>query len=249
METGTDSYAQGMSEFKAEDYELTSRLTKFEYGLFRNFLGAKLLEVGAGWGRMTALVLKETKPAEIIAIEPSPQLFLRLQRYLSRQQGLTTLNCEVGQLKETHQNYFDSIFSVHVLEHIEDDRRFVEDSLALLKSNGRLIILVPALQFLFSELDRNIGHYRRYDKPMVRSLLQGLDVKIEKMFYSNFVGVLASLYFLKFKKLEYQSSDKKGKFLFLLKIYDRFVVPLVAFIESRMPVPIGLNLTVVIQKR
>jgi hypothetical protein len=41
--------------------------------------------------------------------------------------------------------------------------------------------LVPALQALYSNLDRNIGHYRRYDKAMVRRLIAGLGVRVEKL--------------------------------------------------------------------
>ena len=117
-----------------------------------------------------------------------------------------------------------------------------------MRSKGKLIILVPALQFLYSNLDRNIGHYRRYDKKMIRKLVAGKNVKIEKLFYSNFLGVLASLYFLKFKNLEYQSSEKKEQFIFLFKLYDRFFIPMIALLEKYLSVPIGLNLTVVLEK-
>jgi hypothetical protein len=52
--------------------------------------------------------------------------------------------------------------------------------------------LVPALQALYSNLDCNIGHYRRYDKAMVRRLIVGLGVRVEKLQYNNLLGVLAS---------------------------------------------------------
>jgi hypothetical protein len=71
---------------------------------------------------------------------------------------------------------------------------------------------------------------------------------VERLFYSNFLGVLASLYFLKVRKLEYQSEGKKGKFVFLFKLYDRYFIPVVAFIERIVPVPVGLNLTLILRK-
>jgi phospholipid N-methyltransferase len=243
-----DEYAKGMSEFKETDYDSAQGLTEFEYELFRNFLGKKVLEVGAGWGRLTEIVQKKHQPTEFLAIEPSPDFFAKLQRRVTSTPNVTLQNCEVGDLLPTFSGHFDSVFSVHVMEHVENDRKFVEDSIALLNANGRLIVLVPALQMLYSNLDRNIGHFRRYDKKMIKKLLSGLDVKIEKLFYSNFFGVFASLCFLKFGKLEYQSEQKRGKFVFLFKIYNRFFIPTVSFLERFIPVPVGLNLTVVARK-
>lgn len=243
-----DPYAQGMSEFKEQDFDSIKKLTHFEYSLFAKYLGARVLEVGAGWGRVTELVLEKHRPLEMGAIEPSSDLFGKLVSRLRSSEKLTLYRAEVADLLIKYPQYFDTSFSVHVLEHIEDDQRFIEDSIALLRSKGKLIILVPALQFLYSNLDRNIGHYRRYDKKMIRKLVAGKNVKIEKLFYSNFLGVLASLYFLKFKNLEYQSSEKKEQFIFLFKLYDRFFIPMIALLEKYLSVPIGLNLTVVLEK-
>lgn len=244
-----DIYTKGMGEFEEREYDATDKLTLFEHSLFGKELGTNVLEVGAGWGRLTSLVHRKDSPAEYVAIEPSPVLFAKMKSRLSGLPGLDLKSCEVGDLKAEFSGHFDSVFSVHVMEHVEDDRRFVEDSLALLKPGGKLIVLVPALQFLYSDLDKNIGHFRRYDKAMIRTLFSGLDVRMDKLFYSNFLGVLASLYFLKFKKLEYQSEGKKQEFTFLVKIYDRYVIPIIAAMERLLPIPVGLNLTVIVTKK
>lgn len=247
--SSTDSYAKGMTQFEEEDFDSIKRLARFEFGLFRRYLGPRILEVGAGWGRVTDVVIDEQKPLDLVAIEPSPVLFEKLQRRMAKFSGVKVQCAEVGALVEGYKAYFDASYSVHVMEHIEDDRQFIVDSLSLLRPGGRLIILVPALGFLYSDLDRNIGHFRRYDKKMIRALIEGIDVKIERLFYSNFLGVLASLYFIKFKKLEYQSEGKKERFVFLYRVYNRIFIPLVEFFEKFIPVPVGLNLTVVLTKR
>jgi SAM-dependent methyltransferase len=49
-----------------------------------------------------------------------------------------------------------------VLEHIENDRAFLEDLNRLLLPDGRLYITVPAYQALWSGEDDIAGHWRRY---------------------------------------------------------------------------------------
>ncbi len=124
----TDSYAKGMSEYQEDDYDSLFRLTEFEYGLFKSFVGKRVLEVGAGWGRLTERVLEGPTILEMVAIEPSEVLFLRLKRRLAGKK-VELLCSELGGLRNEYKRHFDTVYSVHVMEHIADDRRFIEDSL------------------------------------------------------------------------------------------------------------------------
>ena len=60
---------------------------------------------------------------------------------------------------------------LNVLEHIEDDVSALENmKKALQATNGRLVLLVPAGPRLYSALDQNLGHFRRYDEAGLRDL-------------------------------------------------------------------------------
>lgn len=59
---------------------------------------------------------------------------------------------------------FDLVTNFDVLEHIEDDGGFLRDLRTVLKDNGHVLVTVPAYQFLWSDLDRLLGHARRYNK-------------------------------------------------------------------------------------
>jgi len=73
---------------------------------------------------------------------------------------------------------FDAIFIFEVLEHVEDDRGFLEYiSQNLLKDGGSLFISVPAKQILFSKADRYCGHLRRYEKKDLSQKLTGAGLK------------------------------------------------------------------------
>jgi SAM-dependent methyltransferase len=213
-------------------------------------LGRTILEVGAGAGRITALVAEAGCHDELLAIEPSTHFFGLLQVRASSLPKTLLMQAETAKLLPEYAEHFDSVYSVHVMEHIEHDRQFLEEMLALTRPGGSVIILVPALPFLFSELDRNIGHYRRYNKKMVRMLIRDLPVEIRHLAYNNFLGVLGSLCLSKAGKINYQKDDSaRKKFFGAYRFFSEYVVPGIRVIEKFVPVPLGLNLTVVLRKR
>jgi SAM-dependent methyltransferase len=244
-----DAFAKGMVESGDEHFDLTPELDRFQYRMIRPHLGRNILEVGAGPGRIARLLLQDKTLSyeRYVVSEPSDHFFEQLQR---RVEGAALVQGVTSDLAKQYARSFDTIFSVHVLEHVEDDRQFVEDCLQMLAPGGKLVILVPALQFLYSELDRQIGHYRRYDKGMIRKLVIGSGCRIEKMYYTNFLAVFASLIMFKLVKLDYQkSTTNKSRFVLLEQLYSRYLIPVIDLMERFLPMPMGLNLTVVIVAR
>lgn len=244
-----DAYAKGMIHYGREQLNSTPEYDRFQYSLFRKYVSGLVLEVGAGDGRITALVLAESRAKEIVALEPSAHFFQLLRARVGSDPRVTLLEQETGAFRPQRPGYFDCTFSVHVMEHIADDRSLVQDMLEMTKPGGVVVLLVPALQWLYSDLDRNIGHFRRYDKKSIRRLVAGLDIRIERLFYSNLIGVAASLYFLKMRKLDYQKSEQnKTKFFRLYHLFSKYAVPVVRVLEGTIPAPLGLNLTIVLRK-
>lgn len=245
-----DVYAKGMVHYGQAESEATPTYDKWQYGLFKGMLGRKILEVGAGSGRITACLMQDADFDELVAAEPSLHFYSLLQGNLRPHPKLKLLQLTTGELLSDYRGHFDTVFSVHVLEHIEDDFGALAEQLELTRAGGRLIVLVPALSFLYSELDRNIGHFRRYDKGRFRELVQRLgNCKTEKIFYSNALGVLGSLYFSKIRKINYQGTDaNRKKFFRLYRFFSEYAVPAISFVEYGVPVPFGLNLTAVFRK-
>jgi 2-polyprenyl-3-methyl-5-hydroxy-6-metoxy-1,4-benzoquinol methylase len=87
---------------------------------------------------------------------------------------------------------FDTILYIDVLEHIEDDRGELLSALRVLEPGGRLIIVAPAHQCLYTEFDRRIGHCRRYAKAELLSALPA-EFRVQKMRYLDSAGLLASV--------------------------------------------------------
>ena len=94
---------------------------------------------------------------------------------------------EFAEFKKFH---IDTIFSLNVLEHIEDDRATLINARHILQPGGRLILVVPAHKQLYGTMDRAIGHYRRYDKKMMGALLDSVGLKLEMSKYLNMPGAM-----------------------------------------------------------
>ena len=81
------------------------------------------------------------------------------------------------------KNFYDLILVADVIEHIKKPKNLLKDLKKFLTKDGRILITVPAYQFLFSKKDEVLGHYRRYNKKHLKNELDGF--KIENISYFN----------------------------------------------------------------
>ena len=79
---------------------------------------------------------------------------------------------------------FELILLLDVMEHVEDDRRFLADIVERhLGAKGRVMITVPAFQSLFSTHDRALGHYRRYRLPELVQTASACGLEVRRSGY------------------------------------------------------------------
>lgn len=198
----------------------------------RPYLGARVLEVGAGIGSVTQVL--RTPKQEWTALEPDPLLASRIE---------ASEGCKVavGTLRDLPQEpAFDTILYIDVLEHIADDRGEVAAAFERLNPGGIIVVLAPAHQWLFTAFDTSIGHYRRYDKSSLRALapVGAREVTAE---YLDSVGILASL---GNRLLLRTSAPSKGQ----IAMWDTRLVPVSRKIDSWMRRAIGKSVILVWRK-
>ena len=92
--------------------------------------------------------------------------------------------------EEIRARSIDTIVCCNVLEHIEDDRATLSDMLAILQPGGRLVLLVPALSWLYGSLDLHLRHFRRYEKAELEEKLAKAGFALEDIRFVNRVGIL-----------------------------------------------------------
>jgi SAM-dependent methyltransferase len=177
-----------------------------------------VLEVGAGIGA-TARPLCSPSQRSWTCLEPDPLLAERLQSELRARPLPIPTRVAVGCVSDlAPAELFDCILYVDVLEHIADDARELADAARHLRSEGTLIVLSPAHDFLFSPFDQAIGHHRRYNARMLRAVTPPTLV-IRKTFYLDSVGMLLSLA----NRVLLRSAEPSAR---QILFWDRSVIPL-----------------------
>ena len=201
------------------------------------FLGASAAEVGAGIGSVSRLLLE--KPVERLdAYEPSSNMFPLLAAALAQEPRAHAVNAFFGAAAE-HER-FDSVAYINVLEHIEDDGAELRRAHAALRPGGHLLVFVPALAWLYSDFDRQIGHHRRYHRDGLERLAGGCGFSIVRCRYFDVAGVLP--WYVNFVLL------RRGLGGTGVSLYDRLVVPPMRLAESVVAPPLGKNLLLVARK-
>ena len=134
-------------------------------------LRGDVLEVGAGIGANTRIFC-HAGVVSWTALEPDAKLAESMRMAFGQEPPPVPSEVFVGALDDlAAEQRFDTILYVDVLEHIEDDGQEVRRAMDRLRADGTLIVLSPAHQWLFTEFDRAIGHYRRYSARSLREII------------------------------------------------------------------------------
>jgi SAM-dependent methyltransferase len=178
------------------------------------YIQGDVLEVGAGLGSNTVL-LHNSRVHSWLSLEPDEALAQSARRAVAQ---IPACHVVVGTTASPELESYDSILYIDVLEHIEDDRGELARAASLLREGGHLVVLAPAHQALYSEFDRAIGHFRRYDATSLGAV-GPTGLTLERTFYLDSVGMLASFANHAFLKREQPSKAQ-------IATWDRFMVPL-----------------------
>lgn len=214
------------------------RYVKAEIG---KYLIGDVLEIGAGIGG-TTLALHDGTARRWTCLEPDVGQAKRLRATVIKNRGGCAPAVIAGSLRAlADRPSFDCVLYLDVLEHIQDDRRQVEEAARLVRPGGHIVILSPAHQWLFNEFDKSVGHLRRYDKRNLRSLMpSGWNEK--ELAYLDSVGVLLSLANALALR---QALPSRWQ----LSLWDRLCVPLSRIIDAVLLGNFGKSILAVWENR
>lgn len=199
-------------------------------------LRGRVLEVGAGNGANAAEFLPRANAVSSwTCLEPDARLAGEIR---ARGLRVEVRNGTTASLGEKER--FDAALYVDVLEHIEDEGAELRRVAAHLEPGGKLVILSPAHQFLFSPFDASVGHHRRYTRRTLRRAIpEGL--KLVELRYLDSFGLLASL-------AQRGLLQQKMPTLAQIKVWDRFLVPVSRVLDPIAAFRVGKSLLGVWQK-
>lgn len=198
-------------------------LRNYNSGIVKIFLnhfkskGSKILDFGAGIGTLSILYEKMS------GVKP-----FCVEIDLENRKSLKSKGFIVFKSIFDSKNNFDAVFSSNVLEHIENDQETLNNIYKKLNNDGLLFLFLPAFQILYSDMDKKVGHFRRYSKQDIKKKIKKAKFKIVYFSYLDSLGFFASFVM---KIIGY--NEKKGigspK---SLKFYDKYIIPISFFLDK-----------------
>ena len=218
-----------------EIFDKANLWRNYLHKIISKYIGKKVLEVGAGIGSFTQIYMDDKKDITLSEIDDFNYKTIKEKFYYKK-------NCTIEKKRITEINdEFDTIMYLSVLEHIEDDKEEILQALSKLRKNGNLIICAPAHNFMYSEFDKEIGHFKRYEMNFFKELKFKNAIVLKSFFIDSFGYLLYFINKLVFKKEVYPSKLK-------VFIWDKLFIPITYIIDFVTFYKLGKNIICVIKK-
>ena len=216
-------------------FDLSKNFRKYQFDLIKEFVSGNVAEIGPGNGIILELYLDHCDKLDLF--EPDKNLFSKLNYKFSNHKKINVINDELN----ITTNIYDVILYLDVLEHIEDYEKEILKAHNALKEGGHLVINVPAFQFLYSNFDKDVGHFKRYSKKDITNLGLNNNLEITRLNYYDSIGFLLS--FLS----KMINSNYKKNFEKKIKIWN-LLIPLSRILDKIFINSFGKSLLIVIKK-
>jgi SAM-dependent methyltransferase len=193
-------------------------------------IGEQVLDFGAGNGHFLSLI--SDKRGVFTAVEPDTKL---------RDQIRDSELANVIEPEDVALGVVDLVYTLNVLEHIDDDESTLGKFHHWLRGGGTLFVYVPALPHLYSKFDSSIGHFRRYKKRELMQKVERAGFRVKTIGYLDPVGYFVALIYRLFIN---SGKISQGQVVF----FDKYLYPLSMWFTPLTSNFFGKNLLLVATK-
>jgi SAM-dependent methyltransferase len=204
------------------------RFNKWMYQTISIYCSGNILEIGSGIGNISSHFINNKSEISLTDIRDSYIDILK-SNFSETAKDIFKLDITDPEFDSKYASKFDSfdsIFALNVVEHIKDDNLAISNAKKLLKPGGKLIILVPAFNWMYNSFDTALEHYRRYTKKSLNTLLSKELSLLHSQYFNAFgmAGWFVSGKILKKKTIPRNQMELYDKLLFVAKTIDTVVL-------------------------
>ena len=211
--------------------------------LFGSHIGNQVLEIGSGTGAIAHWLVQ--CGASVTAVEPEPVLAKKILPRFSSSENIEVIiggSTDAYRQLSDKNKIFDTVIYLNVMEHISDDLGEFNKAKAILKPGGKLLVYVPALPWLYSQIDSDTGHVRRYTKKLLREVTAKSGFEIVSLDYFEVVGIIPYLIVYKLLRRRVVTGSSSG-------FYNKAILPLSLILHRIMRGRlVGKNLVLIARK-
>lgn len=139
---------------------------------------ARILEIGCGTGHNLPMLARF---GEVDAIE----IDAAARATASERLGKPVSAAPLPGLPGVPRGWFDLVAVLDVVEHIEDDVAALRAMAECLRPGGKILIAVPAHQWMWSAHDVVNHHHRRYSRSTLRAAIEAAGLRAHRMRWFN----------------------------------------------------------------
>ncbi len=161
------------------------RFNRWMADTIRPYVGRRVLEIGAGIGNLSRCLAPRREL--YLASDIDAEHLARLQTRLSHRPNFRAVTCDLSKPADFDalEGQVDTVVCLNVLEHVEDDETGLANIHRALTPGGLAIVLVPEGMSVYGELDRVLGHCRRYSEEELRKKVEAAGFEVERLFGFN----------------------------------------------------------------
>ena len=223
-------------EIATERFDDANFHIKYCLSFINKFIKGNIIEIGAGCGSFTKNYY-DSKIKSLTLTETDQLNIKNLQKKFEKNSNIRISDLSIDKI----QSKFDTILYLHVLEHIKEDVNELKNAKNKLNDEGHLVIMVPAHQKIYGNLDKAVGHFRRYEKDFFKKNL--LDLELVSFRYLDSMGYL--LYYL--NKIFFKNETFPSKFKIFL--WDKLFTPITILIDFLTNYSFGKCIVAVYKKK
>ena len=225
-----------------------AQLDNYYHWILRNFggaIGRRIWDAGAGIGSVTEHLARRAD--FVLATEFAQRNLEALRERFANRPDVRVAYCDLARddALAFAECAIDTVISLDVLEHLEDDLHVLKTFWTVLQPEGRLLLKVPAHPFLYGAIDEASLHFRRYRRRDLGASLERAGFRVERVAYMNMAATVP--YFVKSRLLRRRTNFSNTIDPDRLGLVNR-LVPWLERAERVLPVVFGLSLIAVGRK-
>ena len=201
-----------------------------------------ILNIGCGTGGTVPVL---SKFGRVINIDTSDEAIS-----ICRKLAVSNLVITDGRVLPFQEESCELAVALDVLEHIENDLDALKEWNRLLKPGGKLVLTVPAYQWLWSEHDESLHHYRRYTASSLHKLLNLAGYKVDKRSYAIF-STFPLIVGYRFMRSILPKKEKSSSYVLLPSPINSLLISILkieATILKYINMPFGTSVLIVAHK-